>query len=76
MFLFFLKVNGINILKLHAGTAEAYGRMLLDMLFTRNELKESLLFASARSEKKGLEQRKVELLLSKLTTILYCDDDH
>ena len=37
--MFFLKVNRINILKLYAGTAEAYGRMLLDMLFTSSELK-------------------------------------
>lgn len=64
--LFFLKVNGINLLNLHATNELAYGKMLLDTLFTRTKLKESLLFASKKSEKPGLDRRKMELLLSKL----------
>ena len=46
--LFFFKVNGINVLKLHASTPYIYGRMLLDMLFTRSELKDSLILPSAK----------------------------
>ena len=34
VFIFFLKVNGINLLKVHAADEFAYGRMLLDTLFT------------------------------------------
>ena len=64
--LFFLKVNGINLLNLHASDEQAYVRMLLDALFTRIELKDSLVFASKRSEKPGLDRRRVEMLLSKL----------
>ena len=64
--LFFLKVNGINLLNLHASDELAYGRMLLDALFTRTELKDSLVFATIRSEKAGLDRRRVEMLLSKL----------
>ena len=64
--LFFLKVSGINLLNLHASNELAYGRMLLDALFTRTELKDSLVFASKKSEKPGLDRRKEEMLLSKL----------
>ena len=64
--LFFLKVNGINLLNLHASDELAYGRMLLDALFTRTELKDSLVFATIRSEKAGLDRRRVEMLLRKL----------
>ena len=41
-FSFFLKVNGVNLLKVHA---LAYRHMLLDTLFTRAELMRSLLFS-------------------------------
>ena len=64
--LFFLKVNGINLLNLHASDELAYGRMLLDALFTRTELKDFLVFATIRSEKAGLDRCRVEMLLSKL----------
>ena len=50
---------------MHANNATAYGRMLLDTLFTRQELKDSLLFASKKSEKPALDRAKVELLLGK-----------
>ena len=63
-FSFFLKVKGINLLKVHAADEFAYGRMLLDTLFTRAELKESLVYKSKLSEKPGLDTKKVELLLS------------
>ena len=33
-FSFFLKVIGVNLLKVHAPNVFAYGRMLLDTLFT------------------------------------------
>ena len=62
-----LKVNGINLLKVHATDEFAYGRLLLDTLFTRAELKDSLVFKSTKSEKPGLDKKRVELLLSKLS---------
>lgn len=52
-------MNGINLLNLHASDELAYGRMLLDALFTRTELKDSLVFATIRSEKAGLDRRRV-----------------
>ena len=61
LFSFLLKVNGINLLKLHAGNVLAYGRMLLDVLFTRSELKDTLLFASKKREKPAFDRKKLEL---------------
>ena len=55
-----------GVLKLHASTPYIYGRMLLDMLFTRSELKESLILPSVR--RKHLI-KKVDLLISKLATL-------
>ena len=60
-------MNGINLLNLHTSDELVYGRMLLDALFfMRNEQKDSLVFATIRSEKPGLDRRRVEMLLSKL----------
>ena len=50
-FSFFLKVNGINLLKVHAADEFAYGCMLLDTLFTQAQLKESMVFKSKKREK-------------------------
>ena len=58
-FSFFLKVNGIKLLKVHAADEFAYGHMLLDTLFTRAELKDSLVFKSKKSEKPGLNAKRV-----------------
>ena len=55
-----------GVLKLHASTPYIYERMLLDMLFTRSELKESLILPSVR--RKHLI-KKVDLLISKLATL-------
>ena len=41
---------------MHAHNATAYGQMLLDTPFTRQELKDSLLFASKKSEKPALDR--------------------
>ena len=65
---FQLQVDGVNLLKinLNAKDAIAYGRALLDRLFSKQEQRTSLLFATAKSNKPALNQEKVELLLSKL----------
>lgn len=45
----------------------AYGRILLDILFTRQELKESILFKHFKSAKPPLDRQRVDLLFSKFT---------
>ena len=48
MFLFILmQWNDINLLNIHAKDAYAYSRALLDVLFTKKEQKESILFQTA-----------------------------
>ena len=66
--LFFFKVNGINVLKLHASTPYIYGRMLLDMLFYQ-ERAERFFDITFCEKKKVLDKKKVDLLISKLTTM-------
>jgi len=53
---FSFKVNGVNLIRMHANNTTAYGRILLDTPFTRQELKDSLLFASKKSKKPALDR--------------------
>ena len=53
-------MNGINILRLSARDAYAFGQQLLDILFTKEELSGSLLFKSKKSTKPGLDRECVD----------------
>jgi hypothetical protein len=64
-FSFCVQVNGINLLRIPARDAYAYGLNLLDSLFSKEELFTSLLFKSKKSEKPGLDSVRVEKLLGK-----------
>jgi hypothetical protein len=55
----------MNILHIPAKDAYAYGRRLIEILFTKEERMESLVFKSDRSEKRGLPPERVELMLGK-----------
>ena len=63
---FFLQYNGINLLRVTAKEATAYGRSLLDLLFTKTEQKQSLLYSSKKSNKPALDREKVDLLMCEL----------
>ena len=54
--------NGCNLLKLQARDVYAYGRALLDILFTKEEQKHSVVYESKKTTKPGLELERVELL--------------
>ena len=45
------KVNGVDIWHVHAFTAMAYGRILLDIIFTRQDLQVSGAFPTPRSNR-------------------------
>ena len=60
------QVNRVNILHVRASTPLAYGRVLLDIIFSRSELKESIMFRHFKSSKPPLNRQKVDLLFSKL----------
>ena len=63
-----MQVNGINILRLSARDAYAFGLQLLDILFTKEELSGSLLFKSKKSSKPGLDRERVDQLLGEFIT--------
>ena len=57
------QVNGVNVMRIPSRDAYSFGLQLLNILFTKEELAVSLLFKSKKSEKPGLEQRRVENML-------------
>ena len=61
---YFLQYNGVDLLSLYGKDALAYGRVLLDHLFTKQEQKSSLFHKthSNKSMKPTLEKERVELL--------------
>lgn len=61
--LYFVQVNGINILRLSARDVYAFGLQLLDIFFTKEEQSRSLLFSSKKSSKPGLDRERVDRLL-------------
>ena len=63
--LYFVQVNGVNILRLSARDVYAFGLQLLDILFTKEEQSRSLLFSSKKSSKPGLDRERVDRLLGK-----------
>ena len=63
-----MQVNGINLLRLSARDAYAFGLQLLDILFTKEELSGSLLFKSKKSSKPGLDRECVDQLLGDFIT--------
>ena len=54
----FPKVNGVDIRHVHASTAMAYGRILLDILFTRQDLQGSVIIPTPRSNAPALDSKK------------------
>ncbi len=63
--LFYIKVNGVNLLNIPFKDANAYGRNLLDILFTKEEQKHSVVLATKKSPKPPLDRERVERLFGK-----------
>lgn len=57
-----------NLLRVYGRDQYAYGRTLLEIMFTKQELAQRLLFKMKRSNKPALDEDKVDLLLSKCLT--------
>ena len=57
-------INGINVLRIPSRDAYSYGLHLMEVLFTKEEMATSLLFASKKSEKQPLDRERVEKMLS------------
>ena len=65
--LFNIQHNNINLLTLVSKDAISYGRQLLDVLFTKQEQSESLVYVAHahKTSKSILDREKVDLLLGK-----------
>ena len=63
-------INGRNVMLLSARDGYAFGLKLLQMLFSREELSKSLVYASNKSKKPPLNKEKVPKLPYK--SYLYC----
>ena len=57
------QVGGVNVLRLPSRDAYSFALLLLDILFTKEELQSSLLFKSKKSEKPCLDQSRVEKMM-------------
>lgn len=57
-----MQKNGIYLLKIEAKDSYAYGRNLLDVLFTKSEQKNGILLQSKKSSKPALDPERVQLL--------------
>ena len=56
----------MNLLRMHSRDAYAYCLPLMDSLFTKEELAQSLLFKSKKSDKPGLDSARVEKMLGEI----------
>ena len=57
-------INGVDVSRIRTKDEYSYGLKLMDILFTKTELSESLLFESKKSEKKALDKDRVSLLFN------------
>lgn len=57
-------VGGINVSLLPAKDAYAYALILLDVLFTKEELSRSLMFKTKKSSKPALDEKKIQRLIN------------
>jgi hypothetical protein len=56
-------------LRVPAKDVNAYGRALLDLLFTKQEQKTSIVMKSKKSSKQPLDQSRVEKMFGKINKI-------
>ena len=61
--MFEMQVNGVNLMRIPSKDAYAYGRALLDQLFTKEEQKQSIVLKSKKSVKPPLSPKRVEKCL-------------
>ena len=56
-------VGGINVALLPAKDAYAYALILLDAMFTKEELSQSLMFKTSKSSKPPLDEKRIQRLI-------------
>ena len=64
-----MQISGdVNLLRIPSKDAYAYGRALLDQLFTKHEQKTSIVLKSKKSAKPPLSPKRVEQMFGKSCT--------
>ena len=66
------QVNEVNLLRVPAKDAYAYGCALLDLLFTKQEQKTSVVTKTKKSEKPPLDPKRVEKLFGEFILPWHC----
>ncbi len=66
------QVDGVNLLRIPARDAYAYGRRLLDVLFTKSEQRASILLTSKKTNKPPLDQQRVHKLFGEFCSFSQC----
>ena len=61
-----IQVDGVNILRVAAKYAKAYGRALVDLLFMKHEQKASVVSKSKTTTKPPLDLARVEQMFGKI----------
>ena len=62
------QVDGVNLLRVPAKDVNAYGQALLDLLFTKQEQKTSIVMKSKKSNKPPLDPARVEKMFGKISS--------
>ena len=63
-------MDGINLLRIPSRDASAYGRALLDTLFTKAEQKAHVLFKTSKSNKPPLDRAQGKNIDNKINALL------
>ncbi len=58
-----MQINGRNVMRLPARDAYAFALLLMDAMFSKEELSVSLLYKSDKSKKPGLDEEKVKHMM-------------
>ena len=58
-----MQINGRNVMRLPARDAYAFALLLMDAMFSKEELSVSLLYKSDKSKKPGLDEEKVNHMM-------------
>ena len=66
-----MQVNGVNLMHVPAKDVNAYGRALLDLLFTKHEQKALVIFESKTTSKQPLDPAQVEKIFGENSQSLY-----
>jgi len=67
-----MQVNSVNLLHVPSNSSNSYGRILLDMLFTREEQGKSVVVPTKkRSNKPPLSPSRTQLLFGTLVVVFF-----